>query len=127
MRNLFNEWKENATRFLEVRANLLKLTIVERASNVLSFLIYIFILIFLAIAVLIFLGLALKETFAQWFNSAIGGAFATLGFYLLLVLIVVLMRKSVLNSFASIFVRMLTAEDEEEDDLAHAKKIQVKD
>ncbi len=126
MRNLLNEWKENANRFLEVRVNLIKLSFVERTSNVLSFLIYLFILLFLAIAVLIFLGVALKETFTQWFDSAIGGAFATLGFYLLLVLIVVLMRKSVLNSFASIFVRLLTSEDEA-DDLAHAKKIQVKD
>ncbi len=126
MRNLFNEWKENATRFLEVRGNLLKLTLIERTSNVLSFLIYVFILMFLAIAVLIFLGIALKELFTQWFDSAVGGAFATLGFYLLLVLIAFLMRKSVLSSFASIFVRLLTAEDED-DDLAHAQKIQVKD
>lgn len=126
MRNLFNEWKENATRFLEVRANLIKLTFVERTSNVLSFLIYIFILLFLAIAVLIFLGIALKETFTHWFDSAIGGAFATLGFYLLLVGVVVLMRKSVLNAFAGIFVRLLTADDDN-DDMAHAQKIQVKD
>lgn len=126
MRNLFNEWKENATRFLEVRANLIKLSFVERTSNVLSFLIYIFILMFLVIAVLIFLGVALQETFSQLFDSRIGGAFATLGVYLLLVGGVVLMRKVILNFFASIFVRLITAEDDD-DDMAHARKIQVKD
>lgn len=126
MRNLFNEWKENATRFLEVRGNLLKLSFVERTSNVLSFLIYIFILMFLAIAVLIFLGISLQETFSSWFDSRVGGAFATFGFYVLLAAAVVMLRKTIQNAFASIFVRLLTAEDEE-DDLAHAKKIQVKD
>ncbi|RYD52868.1 MAG: hypothetical protein EOP52_01600 [Sphingobacteriales bacterium] len=125
MLNIFNEWKENATRFLEVRANLIKLSFVERTSNVLSYLIYVFILLFLAITVLIFLGISLQETFSHWFDSRILGAFATLGLYLVLAAIVILARKSILNAFAGIFVRMLTAEDE--DDYEHGQKIQVKD
>jgi hypothetical protein len=123
--NLFNEWKENASRFFEVRANLIKLSFVERTSNILSYLIYVFILLFLAITVLIFLGISLQETFSHWFDSRILGAFATLGLYLVLAVIVILARKSILNAFAGIFVRMLTAEDE--DDYEHGQKIQVKD
>ncbi len=126
MRNLFNEWKENSSRFLEVRLNLLKLSFVERTSNVLSFVIYVFIMLFLAITVLIFFGVALQETFSQWFDSRIGGAFATFGFFVLLAGVAVMMRKSILNRFASVFVRLLTAEDDN-DDMAHAQKIQVKD
>ncbi len=125
MLNLFNEWKENAARFFEVRANLIKLSFVERTSNILSYLIYVFILLFLAITVLIFLGISLQETFSHWFDSRILGAFATLGLYLVLAVIVILARKNILNAFAGIFVRMLTAEDEE--DYEHGQKIQVKD
>ena len=126
MQNLFNQWKENATRFLDVRTNLVKLTFVERTSNVLSFLIYIFILLFLSVAVLIFLGIALQETFTTWFDgNRVAGAFATFGFYVLLAAVVVLMRKAILNGFAGIFVRILTSDDEDEMD--HARKIQVKD
>jgi H+/gluconate symporter-like permease len=123
--NLFTQWKEKASQFVDVRLSLAKLAFVERTSNVLGFIIYVFILLFLAIAVLIFLGISLQEMFSEWFDSRVGGAFATLGVYLLLVGVVVGMRKTILNGFAGIFVRMLTAGDDEDD--MPGRKIQVKD
>ncbi len=127
MSNIFNQWKEDATRFLEVRLNLAKLTMVERVSNVLSFILYSFILFLLGILALIFLGISLQEVFSEVFDSRVGGAFATLGFYILLVVIGIFARKSITNVFAGIFVRMMTKEDDEDSDFDHAQKIQVKD
>jgi NAD/NADP transhydrogenase beta subunit len=127
LNNLFNQWKNDATRFLEVRLNIAKLTFVERVSNVLSFIVYLIILLFLGILALIFLGISLQEVFTELLDSRIGGAFATLGFYVLLVIIGVVVRKSITNAFASIFVRIMTAEDDEDSDFEHAKKIKVED
>ncbi len=127
MNNLFTQWKDDATRFLEVRLNITKLTVVERVSNVLSFIVYLIILLFLGILALIFLGISLQEVFSSLLDSRIGGAFATLGFYVLLVIIGVVARKSITNAFAGIFVRIMTAEDDEDSDFEHAKKIKVED
>ena len=127
MNNLFNQWKEDATRFLEVRLNLAKLTLVERVSNVLSFIVYLIILLFLGILALIFLGISLQEVFTELLDSRIGGAFATLGFYILLFVIGVIARKSITNAFAGIFVRIMTKEDDEDSDFEHAQKIKVED
>ncbi len=127
MNNLFTQWKDDATRFLEVRLNIAKLTVVERVSNVLSFIVYLIILLFLGILALIFLGISLQEVFSSLLDSRIGGAFATLGFYVLLVIIGVVARKSITNAFAGIFVRIMTAEDDEDSDFEHAKKIKVED
>ena len=127
MNNLFNQWKDDATRFLEVRLNIAKLTLVERVSNVLSFIVYLIILLFLGILALIFLGISLQEVFTSLLDSRIGGAFATLGFYVLLFIIGVLTRKSITNAFAGIFVRIMTAEDDADSDFEHAQKIKVED
>lgn len=122
----FTSWKDKVAQFVEVRLNLVKLTVIERLSNVLGFLIYIFILLFLSITVLIFLGIGVQETLSEVFHSRIGGAFATFGFYVLLVVIAIALRKRILNGFSSIFIAMLTAGDDDEDDEdLKGKKIKV--
>lgn len=123
-------WKDKITQFADVRLNLVKLTVIERSSSVLGYLIYTFILLFLVLAVFLFLGIGLQEWFSEMVDSRIGGAFMTMGFYVLLIVLAFVMRKTILNGFAGIFIGILTAQDkddEEYEDHPHGKKISVED
>lgn len=124
-------WKDKITQFADVRLNLVKLTVIERSSSVLGYLIYTFILLFLVLAVFLFLGIGLQEWFSEMVDSRIGGAFMTMGFYVLLIVVAFVLRKTILNGFAGIFIGILTAQDTDDDDEyedhPHGKKISVED
>ncbi len=114
--NLFSNWKDKATQYADVRLRLLKLSIIERTSTLLGNLIITFIYFFIALAVLTFLGFGLMETFASLLNSRVGGAFSTAGVFILMLLVLFLMRKSIIAAFAGIFIRILTEGDEDDED-----------
>ena len=116
MINLFSKWKDKVAQYVDVRLNLAKLAFVERTSNVLSFLIFTFILLFLTVAILIFIGIGLQEAFSVWVDSRVGGAFLAAAFYILLFLLVFLVRKPVLRAFAGLFIQLLTDQGEDDDD-----------
>ncbi len=129
--NFLQSWKDKATHFVDVRLNLAKLAVIERSSNVLGYLIYTFILLFLALAVFLFLGIGLQEWFTELADgNRIAGAFMTMGFYVLLIVLAVVLRKAVLGMFAGIFIRILTAgddDDEEYEDRPHGRRINVEE
>ena len=129
--SFIQDWKDKATRFAEVRLNLVKLTVIERSSSVLGYLIYTFILLFLVLAVFLFLGIGLQEWFSEMLDNRIAGAFMTMGFYVLLIVVAFLLRKTILNGFAGIFIGILTAQDKDDDeeyeDRPHGKKISVEE
>lgn len=129
--SIIQTWKDKLTQFADVRMNLLKLTVIERSSSVLAYLIYTFILLFLVLAVFLFLGIGMQEWFSKMVDSRIGGAFMTMGFYVLLIVLAFVLRKTILGGFAGIFIGILTAQDGEDDeeyeDRPHGKKISVED
>lgn len=123
MINLFGKWKDRATEYIDVRVQLAKLKFVQGASNVLSSLMFGFILVVVSISVLIFMGLGIMEVFTHFFNSRIAGAFATSGTFLLLMLVLFAFRKSFLRSFAGLFIRIMTdlGEDDEDEEKKEEK------
>lgn len=118
--NLFGKWKDKATEYVDVRVQLMKLQFIERTSKVLSSLMFGFVLLIISLTVLVFMGFGIMETLSSWFNSRIGGAFATSGVFLLLLFIFVGIRKRVMASFAGIFIRTLT--DDPDDDEKERKQ-----
>ena len=126
MLDLFGKWKEKATQYFDVRVQLVKLTFIARASNVLSTFILALIFIMAAMLVFLFIGLGVMECFTQWLDSRIGGAFATAGFFLVFLLIMYIARKGIGNNFAGIFVRIMTEGDDEEDDDDDKQEIRKK-
>jgi len=130
--SLLTNWKDKLTQFAEVRLNLIKLTVIERSSSVLGYLVYTFVLLFLVLAVFLFLGIGLQEWFTHMLDdNRIAGAFLTMGFYILLIAIVFVFRKTILAGFAGLFIGILTAQDKDDDeeygDRPHGKKITVED
>ncbi len=114
--SFIDKWKDKIAHYVDVRLDLLKLGFIERTSNILSYLIFVFIGLFLAVSILIFLGIGIGEYFSELLDSRAGGFFITTGFYILLLLILVMARVPVLKMFAGIFIRIMTASDEDDDD-----------
>lgn len=93
----------------------MKLSLIEKVSNVLSYLIFVFISLFISVSVLIFIGIVLGELFSGLTGSRPVGYLITTGIYILLLVILFLLRKPVVNAFSGIFIRILTDTDEEEE------------
>lgn len=114
--NILEKWRDKATRYVDIRLQLIKLGIIERASNVLGSMMIGFILLFLAFSMLIFMGMGIMKQMSIWLNSEVAGSFATAGIFLVLILLIGGLRKQITNAFAGIFIGIITASDEEETD-----------
>jgi hypothetical protein len=110
---------------VDVRLQLAKLGFIDRASHVLGTVILSIIFLVISLAVFIFLGLGLVETFSEWFDSRIGGTFTTAGLFLLVMVVIFLLRKSVINSFASMFIRIMTEGDDDDEEELKGRSVPV--
>ncbi|HRO42645.1 MAG TPA: hypothetical protein PL009_07405 [Flavipsychrobacter sp.] len=120
--SFINKWKDKIAHYIEVRINLFKLGLIERISNILSYLIFVFIGLFLSVSMLIFVGIGIGEYFSSLLDSRAGGFFITAGFYVLLLVILFVLRAPITNGFTSVFIRIMTAtEAENADQKAEAK------
>jgi len=127
MLNFISDWKDKITEYVDVRFQLAKLTAVDRLSHVLGYIMLSFILLFLAVTLLIFLGIGLVETFSYLTDSRIAGAFLTVLFYVVLLLVGILARKAIVNAFAGIFIRIFTDPGETpENEPIQGDKVEVK-
>ena len=116
MLDFISNWKDKIAHYVDVRIRLVKLEVIERTSNVLSYLIFIFIALFTGAAILIFAGMALSEYFAGLVDSTAGGYGITTGLYILLLLLFFALRKTIIAAFMSIFVKVLTDANDDDDD-----------
>lgn len=101
------------SHYLEDRVNIIKLGIVERMAVVMSFTMFMMLIMFLMIAVVIFIGIGLGLYIGDILDSPTGGYFATAGITMLFLLLFFLMKKTLLKSFAGIFINLLTDDIEE--------------
>ncbi len=122
--SILSKWKDKATRYVDVRFQLMKLGFIERTSHVLGNLMIGFILLFLSFSMLIFMGMGIMKAMSLWLGSEIGGSFATAGIFLLFILLFILLRKKVLIAFAGFFIGVMTAgqDDEDEDEKEDTEK-----
>ena len=127
MLQFFSVWKEKISQYLDVRFQLAKLTAIDRLSHVLGYIMLSFILLFLGVTLLIFIGLGLVETFTYLTDSRIAGAFLTALFFMLCLLFGVLARKGIVNAFAAMFIKIFTDPgDTSENEPIVGDKVEVK-
>lgn len=113
---IFDSWKEKIAHYIDVRLRLIKLSIVERVSGILSYLILTFIALFVGISVLIFAGIALAEYFATILDSRSGGYLLTSGIFLLLFLSLFAFKKLIVRAISGIFIRVMTDTSDDDED-----------
>ena len=114
--SIFSSLKDKVTQHVEVYVKLFKLNFIERTSNLLSYFMFAMICQLLVLCIFLFLGLGLSETFIAMGMPKVWSFFATLGVYVLLLLVVVGLRTNITRFFASGFIRTLTDGDEDNND-----------
>lgn len=114
--SFIDKWKDKIAHYVDVRLSLIKLGFIERTSNILSYLIFVFIGLFLAISVLLFVGIGVGEYFSEVLDSRAGGFFITAGFYVLLLVLMFMLRVPVTTAFSSAFIRILTDDGPDDED-----------
>lgn len=119
--SFIGKWKDKIAHYIDVRLSLAKLSVIQTASNVLSYLIYVFISLFLTIAILIFLGIGLGEWLSDLVDSRAGGYFMTAGIFILLMVLLVVLRTTIVNAFSGTFIRIMTEGDEEDEKYERTK------
>ncbi len=115
MLHMFGKLKDKIVQLVEDRVELLKLSVIESASRGMSYFIFIIICIFITSTILLLLGVALGEHFADVTDSRALGFLIAAGIYLALFLFMLLFRKTIFKGFADIFIRTLTEEDDDDD------------
>ena len=123
--SILDSWKEKIAHYIDLRLRLVKLTLIERISGIMSYLILAFIVLFLGISILIFLGVAFAEYFAEILNSRSGAYLLTAGVFLLLFFFLFAFKKLIVRAISGVFIRVLT--DAGEDEEAETKNEKPKD
>lgn len=116
MVNIFSKVKDKVADYVDVKVKMMKLTFIEHVSGVMSYLLYIIVLLFILLAIVIFLGIGLSEYMAEVVDSRAGGFLITSGIYILLVFLFVALRKYILKLFSGLFIGVLTAANDDDED-----------
>ena len=114
--NIINKWKDKIAQSIGDKVESVKLNFIDKTSTILGYFLFVFIAIFLSLAILIFLGMGLSELFSDLFDSKSGGYFATAGVYALVVTSLFVFRQSIVDFFAGSFIGMLTKQEKEDDE-----------
>lgn len=113
-RQVFRELKEDITAYAESKFELFKLSSYESVGKVAGLLTYGLILICLILFALLFIFFSVGYFLGEIFHS-IGLGFACVaGLYLIIMLIVVLMKKSIKTKVINEIIEALTTNDEKE-------------
>lgn len=120
--NIFGSIKEKVTEYVDVQVKLIKLNLIGSASKVMSYLMFALVCMFLMFAVILLLGFGIAETFVSLGLSRVGAYFSTFGLYVLLMVLVVALRANITGFFAGTFLRVLTDDEDENEDTNDSKK-----
>lgn len=116
MIGFITKWIEKIAHNIEMRFRLIKLDLIKSVSGILSYFLFSFIALFLALALLIFLGMGLSEYFADLLDSRAGGYFMTTGMYLLALIILFACRRPIAKKLSGIFIGILTENRDDDKD-----------
>ena len=113
---IFNQLKNKIAQYIDVYIRLFKIILIGRIANLLGYFMFAMTSMFIALCIVLFLGLGLVEFFICSGLSKAISFFLTIGVYLLLLFILALLRKKISRFFASKMIKALTAGDEDDED-----------
>lgn len=93
-KNLFEQLKE----YITTRIELVKIDLIEKSSALISTIISVVIIGFLSVFILIFLSTGLALYLGDLVQSEAAGFFIVAGIYILLVILIILLRKSLFET-----------------------------
>lgn len=114
--NILGNLKEKVADYVDVRVRLLKLSVVERTASILSYFAFLMIILLIALLAFVFIGFGMAEGFTALVDSRTGGFLLAALVFILLLLITFALRAKLFHKFANIFVKLLTEDEDEEDE-----------
>ena len=114
--NIIGQIKERITAYLDVQLKLVKINFILGTSNVLSYLLFAMIGLFILFSIILFIGFGLTEVFVELGLSRMAALFIVTGIYVLLLLLLLVCRKGVTRFFSSKIVNVMTESGEEEEE-----------
>jgi hypothetical protein len=114
--SIFGQIKDKIAQYVDVRVKLVKLTVIGRTASLLSYFMYALLGIFVVFCILLFSGLSVVEGLMALGLSRLVSTVIMLGVYVLVMLLLVALRKSIIRAFSSIVIRILTEGDSHDDD-----------
>jgi len=111
---VINQLKEKIMRYLDVHVKLVKINFIWRTSILMSYFMFALISLFIVFCIVLFTGFGLTEAFMLAGISKMAAFFLTIGVYFVLLLVVIMLRKSITRFFASTFIKVLTEGDDDD-------------
>lgn len=122
MLGFIGKWKDKLADYVDMRVRLVKLDFIERTSQVLSFFTFTIVCFLLVLPILLFMGIGVAEFFADLVGSRGGGYLIITGLYLLALGLLFIYRKRFIRKFTGLFIRVMTDDDEDDEDEQLAEK-----
>lgn len=122
MLGFIGKWKDKLADYVDMRVRLVKLDFIERTSQVLSFFTFTIVCFLLVLPILLFMGIGVAEFFADMVGSRGGGYLIITGLYLLALGILFMYRKRFIKKFTGLFIRVMTDDEEDDEDEQPAAK-----
>lgn len=111
---MFSKIFDKLIGYLQVRFDVLKLSVIERIAVVMGFCMLMILGMMLSSAILLFLGIALSEFFGELTGSVTIGYFIVTGIFALLLVLVFVFKRTVMKWFAGLFVSLLTTDEDDD-------------
>lgn len=105
---LFSDLKEKILNYVDVHIKLLKLNFISRTANVISYIIFSILCMFVIFCVMLFSGFVLAEGLTALGISKFFSFLITFGFFMLVLLILFASRKRIIRMLGNTFVSVLT-------------------
>jgi hypothetical protein len=115
MTSFITKWFDKIAHYLQMRFRLIRLDLVRSLSGILSYFLFSLVILFIALALLIFLGMGMSEFFADMLDSRAGGYFITTAIYLFVLIILFAFRKFFMRKFSGVFIDILTDDPDKYD------------
>jgi uncharacterized membrane protein YqjE len=115
--DIVQRWKDKINTLVETKVRLVQLEFIERASGVLSFVIFNILFILLGFSVLLFAGFGVAEWLSQLMNSEVSGYFVVAFSFLIIGIVFYLSRKKIRRFLSDKFISVLTEKRDDEDDI----------
>ncbi len=111
---IFTQLKEKVAQYVNVYVKLFKINFIGRTSNIFSYFLFALICLFIFFCIILFIGFGLTEVFVEAGLSKMLSFFLVVVIYVLMLIMVVALRKRVTRIFAAEFIKILTEDDEKE-------------
>jgi len=112
--SILDKLKEKIVEYIDVNIRVLKLNLIEQASKVFGYFIYIIVILFILLGALLFAGFGMAELFTQLVHSRWLGYLITFLIYLFMLWIFIARRRKIVKKLGNAFISVITEADEDE-------------